>query len=230
MKNAQTSLIAVGACIVCIAVFVAQAQFGSQPAVSPIPGARPAAAGAAASAEGQVVVRNNGLTDLSKDYAQRASSLSQQRSGGKQKNWGVFDVTFDTAPEWIDNLSITYMVMLENERAKQGEKRMSLYTATFDYADIPGGPLGRDHKAGVLLPPNTLLRYGKPIGFAVIFAVNGQPAGDRGDGIGSLKGQNKWWMNDAITGSEFVQKRTGLIERSKSPFASAEIDSYEIAK
>ncbi|MCL1910262.1 MAG: hypothetical protein FWG05_04935 [Kiritimatiellaeota bacterium] len=229
-KSTFSAGLAVGTALLCLAGIFAHAQFGGGPATTTItpPGARPGAG--AANVDGMIRVSNNGLTDLGKDFAQRAPNVGN-RSGGRAKTWGVFDVTFDTAPEWIDDMSITYFLMLENDKAKQGEKRMSLFTATFEYADIPGGAMGRDHKAGVVLPPNTLLRYGKPIGFAVQFSVGGQSAGDGyGTATGSLRGQDKWWINNNVIGSEAVQKRTGLIERSKSVFSVADPDSYEVAK
>lgn len=146
----------------------------------------------------------------------------------KAKTWGVLDVDFDTAPEWIDELTITYTVMLHNEKALQGEKPISFLQVTSVYGDIARG---RDHKAGVVLLPVALERFGRPIGFAVQMNMEGNLVGEFGVGEGILSGQDKWWQNPRITASPNVQKREGyLLERSKSAFSLVDIDSYEASR
>ena len=219
MKSIPQSLstgIAASAVSLCLAIS-AFAQFNALTVPTP---AAVVPTGAAASAENIINIRS--LTEP-KDASQRATPLGNR--SGRQKQWGVFDVTFDTAPEWLDEITITYTVLLNNPKAKPGEKQMSLYTFTADYADVA---MGREHKAGVVLPPAALLRYGAPIGFAVKISVGGRTV-ERGtpDKIGNIA---KWWSDPAVTSHQNVQKREGLMERGKSPFALVDIDSYEVAK
>ena len=54
------------------------------------------------------------LTSLDKDYRQRARGVSG--SSAKSKEWGVFDVTFLTQPTCISEISITYTVMLQQDK------------------------------------------------------------------------------------------------------------------
>lgn len=172
------------------------------------------------------VVRIKTVTQLGRDMLQRAAGFGGKSA--KAKSWGVLDVDFDTAPEWIDELTITYTVMLHNEKAAQGEKPISFFQVTSIYTDIARG---RDHKAGAVLVPVALERFGRPIGFAVQMFVEGNLVAEFGVGEGILSAQEKWWQNPVITASPNVQKREGyLLERSKSAFSLVDIDSYEASR
>ena len=172
------------------------------------------------------IVRISKVTELGRDMLQRTVGLGSKSA--KAKTWGVLDVDFDTAPEWINELSVTYTVMLHNEKAAQGEKPISFFQVTSIYTDIARG---RDHKAGVVLVPVALERFGRPIGFAVQMFVEGALVAEDGVGEGVLSGQDKWWKNEKITASPNVQKRDGyLLERSKSAFSLVDIDSYEASR
>lgn len=173
------------------------------------------------------LLRIRKLTDLNKEYRQRASTLGTRSV--KPRDWGVFDVTFDTAPEWIDELTVTFTIMLHNDKAKQGEKPMSLMTLTVMYSDIAQG---RDRKAGVVISPPALERYGSPIGFSAQIFVAGQLAAEEGVVTGALRKQPEmWWKNPQIVDSPNVQKRDGyMVERSKSVFNLVDIDAYEAGK
>lgn len=172
------------------------------------------------------LLRITDMTKLGKDALQRAPSLGNR--GPKGRNWGTFDVEFETYPQWIDDMSITFTVMVDNPRAVENEKRFSLFTVTSLYRDIA---MGRDHKAGVVLLPTALERYGNMIGFSVQIYVSGELAGEAGVGDGLLRTQDKWWSNPQITGAPNVQKLDGyLLERSKSVFALVDPDSYEVSR
>ncbi len=172
------------------------------------------------------ILRIKKVTDLGREYQQRAIGMGAKTA--KPKTWGVFDVVFDTAPEWIDEMSVTYTLMMFNEKAKQGEKALSLMTLTVEYADIAQG---RDHKVGVVVTPAALERFGKPIGFAAQVFIGGNPIAESGVVDGSLRGQERWWANPKIIDSPQVQKRDGyMVERFKSVFSLVDIDSYEVGR
>lgn len=168
------------------------------------------------------------LTDLKNDYRQKPRAISG--ASAKAKEWGVFDATFATVPDWIDGLVATFTVMLDNPKAdvKKGETRISLFQTTIEYADVEKG---KDHKVGVVMPPAALLRYGTPIGFAVQFSIDGQEVASMGVGDGILKSRENWWADPQILDSSIVQKREGyMIDRAKSPFQLIDIDSYEVSR
>jgi hypothetical protein len=148
-------------------------------------------------------------------------------AGTRHKVWGVLDVTFSTTPEWVDDMTVTFYVMLQNPKAdeKKGEKPMSFFTLTLSYSDIARG---RDHKVGAVLQPAALLRYGRPIGVAAKISVGGKEVATKDDGEGPLKNAEKWWENPKIVDSPKVQRRDGyLIDRMKSPFQLQDNDNYE---
>ena len=93
-----------------------------------------------------IFLRITDITKLGKDALQRAPSLGNRSPKGR--NWGVFDVEFETYPQWIDDMSITFTVMVDNPRATENEKRFSVFSVTSLYRDVA---MGRDHKAGVVL-------------------------------------------------------------------------------
>ena len=172
------------------------------------------------------LLRITDMTKLGKDALQPAPSLGNRSPKGR--NWGVFDVEFETYPQWIDDMSITFTVMVDNPRATENEKRFSVFSVTSLYRDVA---MGRDHKAGVVLLPAGLERYGNMIGFAAQFYVNGELVGEAGVGDGLLRAQDKWWANPQIVSAPNVQKLEGyLLERSKSIFALVDPDSYEVSR
>lgn len=181
---------------------------------------------AAPAAPSSDILRIRKVTELGRDMLQRAPSMGNRSP--KQKDWGVLDVTFDSAPEWIDEMTVTFTVMLQNKKAKQGEPAFSLLTLTSEYRDIAQG---RDRKAGVVILPVAMERHGQPIGIGVQFFRDGQLIAESGVGAESLSSKEKWWGNTQITDHPSVRKRDGyLIERSKSPFALVDIDSYEASR
>ena len=181
---------------------------------------------AAPAAPSSDILRIRKVTELGRDMFQRAPSMGNRSP--KQKDWGVLDVTFDSAPEWIDEMTVTFTVMLQNKKAKQGEPVFSLLTLTSEYRDIAQG---RDRKAGVVVLPVAMERHGQPIGIGVQFFRDGELIAESGVGAESLSSKEKWWGNKQITDHPTVRKREGyLIERSKSPFALVDIDSYEASR
>lgn len=168
------------------------------------------------------------LSDLKSDFAKKPSTLSGPSA--KAKEWGVLDVTFATAPEWIDGLTATFTVMFDNPKAdeKKGERRISLFQTTIEYPDIAKG---NDHKAGAVMLPSALLRFGRPIGYAVQFMVAGQEVGAMGVGEGILKDKAEWWKDPKILDNPIVQRRDGyLVDRMKSPFQLVDLHSYEVSR
>ncbi len=171
-------------------------------------------------------LRIRSLSDLRRDFKQRAPGMGNRTA--KPRDWGVFDVSFDTAPEWIDTMTITYLVLLHNDKPARDERPMSLFRLTAEYRDVARG---RDRKAGVVLPPQALERFGAPIGFAAQIFVAGELVAEQSSVDGSLRGQQNWWKNPAIMDSPVVQQRDGyLVERSKSVFNLVDIDAYEAGR
>ncbi len=193
-------------------------------AQQPLPPRPPA--GPAGSTEGEVKITK--LSDLGHDYQQKARSVDGKTSQ-KSKIWGVFDVSFATAPEWIDSLTVTYTVVMQKTgQLKPGEKAISVFQVSVEDPDVEQG---RDHKAGAVLKPAALKRFGKVIGFAAEISVGGKVVAADSQTEGPLRGQEKWWLNPKIMEGANVARRDGyLLDRMKTPFQLVDIDNYEVSR
>ena len=184
------------------------------------------AAGPAGSNPGEVKILK--LTDFN-DYKQKAKSITGKTSQ-KSRVWGVFDVTFQTTPQWIDSMTITYMVMLFNPKAdaKKNEKQLTLMQTTVEYADVAQD---REHKAGAVVLPAALLRLGEPIGFSASISVAGKEVASQGVARGPLASHKEWWKEDAVLNSPNVQRRDSyMVDRMDSPFQLVDPDDYELSR
>ena len=206
------------------ALVVVAAAFAVSFAVAQQPAAP--AAGPAGSNPGEVKILK--LTDFN-DYKQKAKSITGKTSQ-KSRVWGAFDVTFQTVPQWIDSMTITYMVMLFNPKAdaKKNEKQLTLMQTTVEYADVAQD---REHKAGAVVLPAALLRLGEPIGFAASISVAGKEVASQGVSRGPLASHKEWWKEDAVLNSPNVQRRDSyMVDRMDSPFQLVDPDDYELSR
>ena len=152
------------------------------------------------------------------------------KTSQKSRIWGVFDVTFQTVPQWIDSMTITYTVILLNPKpdAKKNEKPMTLMQTTVEYADVAQD---REHKAGAVVLPAALLRLGEPLGFAVSISVGGKEVASQGVGKGPLQSHKEWWKDSAILDHPNVQRRDAyMMDRMESPFQLVDPDDYEMSR
>ena len=206
------------------ALVVAAAAFAVSFAVAQQPAAP--AAGPAGTNPGDVKILK--LTDFN-DYRQKAKSITGKTSQ-KSRIWGVFDVTFQTVPQWIDSMTITYTVILLNPKpdAKKNEKPMTLMQTTVEYADVAQD---REHKAGAVVLPAALLRLGEPLGFAVSISVGGKEVASQGTARGQLQSHKEWWKDPDILNHPNVQRRDAyMMDRMKSPFQLVDPDDYELSR
>ena len=206
------------------ALAAAAAAFAVSFAVAQQPAAP--AAGPAGSNPGDVKITK--LSDFN-DYKQKAKSITGKTSQ-KSRVWGVFDVTFQTTPAWIDSMTITYTVILFNPKAdaKKNEKQLTLMQTTVEYADVQQD---REHKAGAVVLPAALLRLGEPIGFAASISVGGKEVASQGVSRGPLASHKEWWKEDAVLNSPNVQRRDAyMTDRMKSPFQLVDPDDYELSR
>lgn len=141
-------------------------------------------------------------------------------------DWAQISLTYDTAPEWIDELTFQYYVM--TSKTEDGKKAFSLFKTTVKYIDIEKG---RDHMSAVYLRPGALKRFGSVVAAAVEISVGGKVIADRSETDSEIKMSEKWWMDPKVVESKNLTVRDGyLLDRSQSPFALVNIDDYEVSK
>ena len=152
-------------------------------------------------------------------------------SRGKPREWAVIDVDYETKSQtkWTDTVTATFYVMAEGLSAEK-TKEFSFYSLTVRYMNVPDG----EHRAGVVLAPSTLERFGNVVAIACEITADGAGAPD-------VKSENtsrdlhaykdNWWKEPKILDSPITKKRDGLLlERSKTPFALINIDDYEAVR
>lgn len=182
---------------------------------------RPAAGKGAASAK--AVLRIKDVTKPGKPCLVASPDIDGKvKSPGRSnrnKKWAMFEVQYDTAPEWIDEATFTFYVLCQDAKTKE----FHFFQTAVTYLDIAKG----DHGAAVLLPPNAVARYGEPISFGVEVSVNGEKAAAQSVGQG---GEN-WWEASLDKLGDRVKRHSGYLQdRSKTPFGVTFIDEYEAVR
>jgi len=192
---------------------------------------------AQASAAAQVKIKNvpkpgRGLLVSTPDFGARATGLSQPLSRGRPKEWAVIDVTYETKSpaKWTDNVYATFYVMTEG-MSPDRKQELSFYTLRVQYVNVADG----DHRAGVVLPPSILERYGQVVAIACEITADGADKPDVKSEISASylsSFKDDWWKNDQVMNNQKteVKKRDGLLERSKTPFALVYPDDYEAVR
>ena len=158
----------------------------------------------------------------------------------KPRKWLVFEMKYTTFVKWQDQLTFTWHILLESKSATEKDREdkkapYSYYTTSVTYSNIPQG----SHAASVVLPPSILERYGyaKAIG-VVISNKNGDTLGGQSESeIQGIKGGTLWWNDDKImsakdnkTGDVMIERRQGLLERSKTIWGLVSPNDYEIVE
>lgn len=176
----------------------------------------------------------------------RASCLSAPAVSGasiigtcynKPRQWIVLEAKYSTFAKWQDQLTFTWHVMLETKSAsenkgnKEGLAPYSYFTATTTYANIPQGT----HAASVCLHPSYRERFGEPkaIGLVITNAKGEVLAGNTESEIKEIRSGTKFWEQDNVMnakqadGEPYVERRQGLVDRSKTIWALVNPNDYE---
>ena len=161
----------------------------------------------------------------------------------KPRRWIVLEMKYDTYAQWQDQLTVTWHVLLDINKATEKKEKVpagqkppaqySYYSASVTYLNIPQG----SHAASVCLPPSVLERYGEPV---VISAVISNKEGDelamQNEGAAQLKLGEKWWENDKVFDAKnkdnepLIERRQGMVDRSKTIFALVNPNDYEVVQ
>ncbi|MDA1044161.1 MAG: hypothetical protein O3C57_02945 [Verrucomicrobia bacterium] len=150
------------------------------------------------------------------------------QSGGRPMEWSKLEIEYDTAPEWIDVVTVKFFVMTQAQI--DGKAAFSIFRETVDYVDVEQG---RGHLADVFLRPQTVKRYGEPAVVHIEFLVGGEIVDEVDELDPSMRNQlpPDWYKNNAVLQKESVTVRDGyLLNRAKTPFGLVNIDSYEVIR
>jgi len=139
-------------------------------------------------------------------------------------DWIQITTEYSTSKDWTDELVFHYYVMTETKI--KGETVYSFFRATVRYGDVERSTR---HISTVFLRPNTVKRFGEPIGIGVEIVYGGQVAAKKEEVLrsGGLP-EGDWWKNPKVTDNPKVKSRGGyLLNRSETPFALVNIDDHE---
>ena len=147
----------------------------------------------------------------------------------KPRKWIVIETKYTTYAKFLPQLTFNWHVLLETKSAKENKgNRIGL--PPYSYFNIPAG----SHASSVVLPPSYLERYGeaKAIGFE-ISNQNGDILG--GGTVSEVKGiaaDSKFWedpkiMDAQLGGKPMIERRQGLLDRSKTIWALVNPNDYE---
>ena len=156
----------------------------------------------------------------------------------KPRRWIVLETKYTTFAKFLNQLTFNWHVLLdvqqatENKGNKMGLPKYSYFNTTVTYFNIPQG----SHAACVCLPPSYLELYGQPkaIGFEISNENGDILAGDTVSEIPNIKAGTKFWENQELmnstnpkTGKPWVERRQGLVDRSKTIWALVNPNDYE---
>ena len=135
------------------------------------------------------------------EYNPRTNIVS---AGKPAQEWVQIVVTYDTEPEWIDEMEIRFYVMSEGEI--EGRKAFSLYRETVRCMDVERGAR---HLSAVYLRPVAVKRYGPVVAVAVEIVRDGKVAAEETER--SLKDlpDGRWWTDPRVVESKSVLVREG---------------------
>ena len=155
----------------------------------------------------------------------------------KPRWWIVIETKYTTFAKFQDQLTFNWHVLLETKSAKEnkgnkmGLAPYSYFNCTTTYFNIPQG----SHAACVCLPPSYLELYGEPK--AIGFTISNQNGDILGGGtVSEVKGiaaDTKFWDDQKIMGANgadgkpMIERRQGLVDRSKTIWALVNPNDYE---
>ena len=154
----------------------------------------------------------------------------------KPRRWIVLETKYTTFAKFLDQLTFNWHVLLETKSAKEnkgnklGLAPYSYFNTTTTYFNIPQG----SHAACVCLPPWYLALYGEPkaIGFTTSNANGAILGGGTVSEVKGIKNDTKFWENQDIMnaqsgGKPMIERRQGLVDRSKTIWALVNPNDYE---
>ena len=142
----------------------------------------------------------------------------------KPREWALFEVKYESAAKWTDELTFSYHVMTKGKN-DEGKEAYSYYTATLRYVDISRG----EHMSCVAIPPSLVERYGEPVAVALeITGKDGKVLDSKSEAI--LQLPKEWWKDSNVLDKPQVSRRNGMVDRMKTPFALINADDYEVVQ
>jgi len=134
----------------------------------------------------------------------------------RQSPWLEVRTEFEVAPEWLDEVTFTYYIVLRNRRPREGEAEYNLFRGENTYVNVARTRTGQ---SSVYLHPSTLQRYGDLERVGVVVSSQGRVLGM----ASNPSSEQRWW--------EQLPPRAGFVlNRMQTPWAMVNFDDYEAMK
>ncbi len=164
--------------------------------------------------------------------AQRASPLEVRKLDGdkiqtpeysvrgpntqsRNKDWFRVYAEYDTEPEWLDEATFTFYVVLKSS-GNSDAPPYTLLKGEVTYVNIEEG---RRHEADMFIHPSTLARYGDVERVAVLVNVGGRVVAMES----KPSSKARWW-------EQLSPQTTLMLNRLQTPFAMLNFDNFEMIK
>ena len=140
--------------------------------------------------------------------------IKKSQFQARTRDWFRIDTQYETKPEWLDEVSFKYYVLVKAKEGSKGPKQV-LFSGDVTYINVAEGK----HKSDMYIHPSTLERFGEVQAIAVMISVQG-----RVEVIESVPASTqRWWEQLAPTEGM-------LLNRMQTPFAMLYFDDYEAVK
>ncbi len=142
---------------------------------------------------------------------------SEPRSPGAPKRWAQIETQFETRPEWIDELTFAYFVLVNTQDPREP---FMLLSREVTYQLIPRG---RPHHSWLYIHPHILDRHGAVEGVAVEIQHRGQVIATEASSPAHLQQYRQWRQQ--------LTPRTGLLLLpEETPFSLFAPDQQQLIK
>lgn len=178
----------------------------------------------------RVTAQRTGVPQAGVQVEMRIRSLSgdlerspQYDPGGGRDDWYVLRTVYDTATDWIDELTFTYYVLFRPD-ARKAMIRLDPavpYLLLKDSVTYIHVPKDRRHESLMFVHPRLLERYGSVERIAVVVTTPASP--EPLDYASDPPAQAGWWLQ--------VQPVEGLLmNRDQSPYGPVLSDEHEMIR
>lgn len=161
----------------------------------------------------------------------------------KPRSWIVLEAKYSTYAKWTDRLVFTWHVLLDTktatEKSRGDREKLAPYSylsQSVTYVNIPKGT----HAASVCLPPSYLERFGEARAVGLVIA-NSDGETLYFDAVSEIRGivshpkgiEQAFWQDNSIMeaktkdGEAMIERRQGLVDRSKTIWAIVNPNDYE---
>jgi hypothetical protein len=127
-------------------------------------------------------------------------------------DWARISISYETSPEWIDELEFIYYVYVKDQSNRGAEV---MFRGAVTYINVARG---RNHQSDIFIHPSTIARMGKPEYVAVVVKHRGAVVATE-----STAQTPNWW--ERLSPVDGV-----LLNRAQTPFALIDYDMFNAIK